>query len=644
MIFLSSPASGSARPTLAYSQRGLTDITICRLSEIAVFGIARFVQAAYAGYRAAIDAFCCATQSKYTRSTNMTIFPIMAFHDFTIPIPFPRIICQLAKKPTDTFLKTFLEGLSRVNGRKIDAGKGNPVFVLDQPDYATYQKIKPLMNSSSPQREGYAQMIAIEWAGVFISFIQSFLATNTYEFKLVPESDETKGFGKSHRLGITGSFRRAGLTLEASKKMKLKDGGDAYANGGTKTDDEPNDLTPNQGEYVLLTSSVLVAKPSPHPASNNYGPPSKVPNKGGLLFPYFEGMIAGDPRFLRQMASLYLVRCLSTKNLEESKDNFKLLRDDIASFAYTASGLIVQHIMMGIHLALQTQTILFLIFEEGYRGFTLLGQEFEVFFHGRWMKPLSASDLRKEVESIQTKKMDLGLLASLLAGCKDINGDNIIPDVERLSSRPYLGSLLAVIDTEKHEDTCKEITTILSRILPGADYFTFKPENITWALDSLHKLPEDISGWPMYIPQTGWGHCGDDTYRVMACFGPRSFSFRNSKGTEIVIPVAASDKDPYDVKSENPLKKFIIYEKPILQCVQDMRDFRNKGSMRMDLAERAGPVRGQTYDIESRRKIWAHMKMTCAMPGFLTKGEKSAEKKRTHETAFGTGDQTSFSW
>jgi hypothetical protein len=640
--YLSQQATGANRPTLAFTQRGITGQTVCRLSEIATFAAATVVQVAYAAYRSSIEAFVCASIMRWKQTIAKGFFPISrSVPGILLPLPLAPVIVQLAAKPSDVFLKSFTTAISELGGERIEAGKGNPVFIIRRPTLESLTKIRQVCNPTAPIREGYCQLAAL-WASVYFHvFIEGFLRTNTYEYHRT-ESEETEGTGIGKMMETRGSTQShmPGSTNEIAKKAKTDKKG-LVAAGWTKPADEDFDMDPHQMYVAHLDSSVLVAKPSPHPSSNNFGPPSAVPNKPGLLFPYFEGMILSDPKFLRIMASSYIMRILHGNNFDEIKMAFKEFRNDIGTFAHTTTGRVVSHMMYGIHLALQAQALLFLIFDEGYRGFCLLGAEFSVFHQGVWVAPRTASELREDLQEIQTRSMSIALLAAKLATCKDISGDNIIVDMEKMPNRGYLCDVLARVDTsgEGKNSVIEDIEKLLGSILPGSDYKTFKPENITWALRQIASptTPSYVD-WPIYIPRTSWTFLSDPVYKVLACFGPRSLSFRNSNGKEYPIPLTATEKDIFDRKKEKDnLQKIIVYEKPIVQAVQDMHDLQKKLALRMDLTERAGPVRGQVFEKESMDRIVQCLKEVCVQESFAG-GKRAPVLKRTYGDAFGKGD------
>jgi hypothetical protein len=579
--------------------------------------------------------------------TSQPHFPIPPDYIPTVPIPLPRIILQLAKKPSDAFLKSFIEAIEPLGGQKVEVGKGLPTFTIERPSFSAISgSLRGVANHQSPQIEGYAQYASAFSSLQIYQFVDLFLRVQTYEYKgRLPDDDpavgavgpdaaapyEIRNNVNWYRSGADSKNYKTLLALPLDKKRKVDD-------------EEELDLTPKHLYTLNGAQTVLVAKPSPLPSSVNFGSPRDVPNKPGLLFPYFRGMLSSDTKGLRELVSTLMFRNIGDQKDKDPKEGYKHLRSVISTFANTEEGIIMTHIMTGCRLALDAQAILFLVFADGfYRGFCLLGEHFQVFHNGSWHTPLQATSLRTELDEIRTKQQSLTTLAAKLGQCEDHGGDVLQVDEARLSDMQYLAYMLSQVKIEDDQkDLEQEISSLLGSILHVTEYRTFKPTLIADALESLSKPDKDISSVPFYIPTTGWGGIDAREYQVFAAFGPKSFSFRTTKGTEFRIPAKSTDTDQLrgdkKTREEGVFNKILVYEKPVREAVRDWSEVKKHCSIRMDVAERAGGQRAHLFLNEQKDIIWNRLKELAAS-GHLVQGEDGPPLKK-QRIEMGTADFT----
>jgi hypothetical protein len=376
---------------------------------------------------------------------------------------------------------------------------------------------------------------------------------------------------------------------------------------------EPVDLHPHLSIVVHPTEPVLVAKPSPKPSKTCWGSPKEVPNQAGLLFPYFPGMLRPDTKYARDIIGRRFFRNLGMLGLDP-RQAYKNLRDDLGIAVTTKEGSALCHILLGIDLALNAQAQCFFLFDgKEYLGFTLLGEEFSVFIHGQWHQPLHPQALREELDGIQTHAQALESLFAKMSLCKDSNGDAVVTATTDMDTPVTLANALAQIsfddDSEVEES---EITELLKRLRFPVVFKTPKPEHVMWALDELSQPEKLIDPFlNIFIPLSNWAGIDKKEYQVLAAFGPRSISFRNSAGTEYRVPANDGDEDilaPEKDKTPPVGGRLIIYEKPVRQCVSEWVEFKKTGKIRANYTERAVGSRAVVLRGDQKNKVWSKLK------------------------------------
>jgi hypothetical protein len=644
MIYICGSTSGKLIQTQEFSNRKLDGLTQGRVRDIVLFGKADYTQLAYDGYKANLEAFLLATAVKAKVSTKELHFPLPADYEPQVPLPYPPVIFKLAKKPSDADVTSLRNGLEKWGLLEVKAGKGNPSFSLDRTSFTLLRRTLPAISvPRGPSVTGYAQLEGTSEMLRVYQCVDAFLATNTYFYR--KECDETVWGGvlTSPSVGELAEARLAGMVFRSGYGKGTKKVGTGPLEGPARKidDEEPEDLTRHREYQTPIGAAVLVAKPSPKPSSTSYGAPADTPFHPGLLFPYFTGMLAADTEGFRELVSDLFFRNLGVK-LIEPRQAYLAFRASIGTATTTEAGIILLHVLKGISLSLQTQTHLYLLFDSTvYLGFVLLGELFSVFAHGKWHRPLSAEALRTELRGIQTHESTLAALEQRIKRCILDDGDAVTFEEGDTRSMSMLADLLSKIklrDAEKDED---DIAQLLARMSFSTSYKTFKPSNIAWAImqmtDSLEEeLPGDL---PIYIPLRGWGNLGKKEYKVLAAFGPRGPSFRNSSGVEIKVPKPGT-VDPLTLRNEAGELKFprlLVGEKVISEALKDWADLKAKGSIKQDQQERAGGSRNHPYREKEKVVIWEALKVASAN-GHLAVGKGTDEvavAKRSHEIAFG---------
>lgn len=643
MLYIAKESSKTQPSTIAFKERGIP-LTQTRVSDITILGRARSVQLAYSGYKDNIEAFLLATASGKKVTTNGSVYTIPDDYVPTVPLEFPQTILKLAKAPSAANLKLMMDKLEAQGIARVEVGRGEPAFTLSRPTFKSLTQTFP--GISHPQTafiDHHAQLEASMMSCRLYQCVDLFLRTNTYYYKEGDYVDKVtvparvSGIAKNMEARVDAWWNRPGVPegTDAHKRRKGDDGKEILED---IDDEEPTDLTPDRIGHIMLQDVVFVAKPSPLPSSTNYGPPSSVPNVPGLLFPYFKGLLVPDAAGLRVLSSRFLRNFGDNKNTP--KDGFVQFRKVIGTFANTPQGVMMTHILLGVQLALECQAVLFLLIDAGkYMGFVILGTEFDIFLQGRWWAPYTREQLRGLLNQMRTHEQSLGDLAEVLKKCVLVDGD--IPEIPTggLRTCNQIADILAQLDLDAdgHTEDEAEIKGVLSRITFPSPPLTFKPTNIAQSIKYLTGqavFPEDSV---FFIPLQDWSGLRSKEYRILAQYGPRSFSLRNTKGDELLIRKDAKDRNIFDEKDDKDkirYQKYIVGEKVLNQCVNDWRSLVETRSMRMDFMERAAGSRNHTFTREIFRPVWEALTSAVDEGLIGTKPIKDTNNKRDYATAF----------
>lgn len=617
LLYLCAAASSVVKSTSAFLLRGLGQFTVGRLSQIQAVGKASEPQFAYGGYKATIEHFVAATILKTKINTSAEALPLPASYIPTVPIPLPSIIVRTGAAIGKDVVSRMVQ---KLKGEQIEnaeiGGTGGPAFEIMKPSWRTIFIAGPsIFNRYCARVDGRAQFGDLLLFRPIYQFIDAFLATNTYPYKREDYRSATNQGLDEWKTKMPVEVRshdslwRTGFGDEKSKKkVKLAMGKQRV---GAIDQEEPIDLTPACDTLTGFHQNVYIAKPSPLPSSTSWGTPSSVPNLGGLVFPYFAGLLQHDLPGTREIIGRLMFRCLGVDG-SSPRAAYTEIRNKMGSVLNTDAGLILGHILKGIDLALDCQAQLYLLFDkEEYLGFTLLGSEFGVFIHGKWYMARSSDDLRVDLREIATSEQALELLADKLSGLSiGMDGLDGITAADLGTSYDILQALgkVSISDNEEGKIVEKEIYSLVGKCNLSGSYQPITPDTVTDAIEALTVrrdepfLKED---YPIYIPPSGWSDLVTKEFAIFASFGPRSFSFRNTKGDEFSVPDPTSTTCKWAEKEgKRELHGVNVYVKAVRECVKDWNTFVETGKFRSDFHERAGGVRGHRWFTDKKMQLW----------------------------------------
>jgi hypothetical protein len=454
---------------------------------------------------------------------------------------------------------------------------------------------------------------------ILVDIASEFLATNTYPAWL---SKESKDQHQEADLFFAHTVDTATSAIPSVSYFPRKEDAEEEEDEQEEIEVDEESVEIRRLTFGDLREAVLVAKPSPLPLSYNTGPPAEVPSLPGLAFPYFDRMNIPDLTTIRSILSKFFFRCLGATSTEQMQQ-FRSMKVPLEHLVKTSQGGVLAHIFVGIQLALETQTRLYVVMRgSDYCGFILLGACFRVIIDNLeygWVDPES---LQKEVAKMSAHAWAIEELAKLLSGCKlDATKRTRAVTVESLSSSLKLWDAIEarVFDA----DTGDKISERLGLVSFTRSYMEVNAENIAWALRMMTidqaKPLEDPQ--PLYVSPL-FKLYGDRIFKVLCCFGPDSFSFINASGSTFHIG-EVFDKDPnnkLDNRGNRALPIILVARKSVQVAYQDMRRVLKEGSIIIDLKERAG--KNRCLVMQGARRDAVYKALSSAIHEFQGAGSK----------------------
>jgi len=614
----------------AFVQRELKKMTQGRMSGLSILGKPLLPQLAYDGYRANISAFLFATATNRRTTTGGYSYPLPFSDDFDFPLAPPSVAFRLKSEMSDTNKKAMMEGWRKYGIKEIRASKKTTIFTLENPPFSLGPKLAAIGEAELSTPEGYCTLAGFLHAAKLYNIVDLFCRTNTYPaFRELADEDEMEVDVPPNERFLTHNSKRVLVSGEdaddsskrrrGAKVLKLQ-----HVRGTTEEPEEPT---------LAYFSDVLVAKPSPMPSSTCYGPPTSVPNLPGHCFPYFSGLLASDPVYVRTMVCEHFFSLLPNNPTTNPREAYQQFKKSISPLVYTDEGKQLTHILKGIELALQTQTQVYFMFDRtSYLGFCLLGGYNHIYDGARWIAPLNAVALREEVSQLYTHDVRLGEIADLMNKCKLTDGSSPKFSARDLKTSVLLATELRRLDLNGSGDAVNKIDEQLRHLNFGDRFLEVTDRNLIAQIPKIFAKeplfpPSDA---PMFIPAGQLELLADVRMFHLFAFGPTPPSFFSATGVEYTIP-SKKDKDnafPAKVpEGFNGMNSLIVSLKLPAMAVKDVGLVMERRAVKFDTRERAKGSRCIVYKEKAGKLIWEALKETVGEFEITQKGKGKGKGK-----------------
>jgi len=597
------------------------------MSQVGPIGKPSYPQIAYDGYTAALEAFLWATASGKKTLASYYQYPLPPV-TLTAPIPLPRLCVTLKAPISDKVRQNMMSGWTKYGISEVSLSAKVKGFTFDNPSFSMIPRLNEMMHPSCNAPDHYCTLESFIACQKVYEAVELFLRTHTYPaFSSIENLEAVEG--PLPPPNLASQSRKRPSEKETTSRRKARVIGELGAMLAVRAD------TPEPDESTIdVFSDVLVAKPSPLPSSVNWGSPSSTPNLPGLCFPYFDGLLAGDPVFVKSTIASFFFKLLGDEDTDP-RSAYLAFKNSIGSYCYTRAGLVMSHILCGIQLALQCQGQLYLFLEKTteYSGFAILGAGFHINIGSRWHAPKTPDELREDILMVSSHESRLEEICQILARLRMTEGKKRRYTAEDINSSGKLGEVLSTIDFSREEDeeTIRLLSFNLSHLNFGDTFLTNNIEHIEGELENLYSaetpLPDPSKSIFLLSEQLELYH--DPLARHLLRFGSRAPSFfaRTGEIYPVPSPTAKDIMLEDDKKTGRPkLTQLVVTFKPIPEALRDLHESRNKKAIRFESKERAKDSRCVTFKEKAAKRLWTELKRTLGnMPGGLSKGKGKAK-------------------
>jgi hypothetical protein len=634
---------GNDKSTPLFSLKGLPNLAPSTVTSLNIHGISLERQVAYTQYSSNISTFIHATITGKTTIVSPSPLKAITTSNFLPLIPPPVSLTlqkPLSSDQSERFVKILGPGASRTQSGKttIYHAPALPPGVID----SVVQVATPFFNSGRD---------AVNPRGILAyrflnNIIVAFLQVHSYPAFRDEDPESITSFEQLIAGDLGGLYyAREYKGKEEGKEVdKIRDvSGSSYsvnefnkrkAISGMDTDDQgPASKAQKSSGFVAFKGdeTVLKARPVKH-SVKNIGTSSEIPSSTGHLFPYFLGLITPDAVFMNSMILRRFYQLLGSTH-EKCQSTYLEIRHGVNSLATTERGMEICHMMLGIDLALETQTRCYIIIERGtYLGFALLGARYAIFCNTKWFSPATVEDLSKAITRMDPHE---SAVDDMIAKLEELRAkDQFTKTVDRsMFSEPKL--LAEGLSHLKIDDLDEEDSRELDRLARnlnymGTGYLIKNPQMIAEMLETIASNTAIELDRPTYIPSIR-APLKDRLFALLSRFGPDAPSFWNDRGSEIMCKSIDKSVETTGGKRKigtgdvfgNMPSKILITPKPLLVAHKDLEKVIEKGRVKMDVSERAARYRNISVEHEeTRKRIWKGLVECCT---------RTAKKPRASE-------------
>jgi len=314
-----------------------------------------------------------------------------------------------------------------------------------------------------------------------------------------------------------------------------------------------------------------------------------VPN-GGILFPYFDGMVLPDKAFTpRFFISTFGNMLGDTPG--KLKTACETIQSGWPSLSTTAAGLQISHLAFGMDLAIRANIMIRPVIINGaYTGFVLTGSNFICFKGAVSYKPSSQADLEEEIGRLDEHNDALRDLTVILNGLDMIDKTKKVEVLsEHLASYRHIHYLLKVrkvMQTSTIVDSSiitRDVQSEISRLVTKLHF-----RQTAYGISDKVRIAEVFSAiaageWlpvsaPFFI-HSGALFSRDPILSGLAAFGLKAPSLSGPTGGSFSIAVTKGGKFYEQLPKGVVLEGIPIFAKPVSQAAADFADIIRTGNI-----------------------------------------------------------------
>jgi len=365
----------------------------------------------------------------------------------------------------------------------------------------------------------------------------------------------------------------------------------------------------------------------------------------GFFFPYFDQMMVPDKTYTENVFARLFFRTLGN-SVSDCQKTWKRIRDGLRQLASSDAGMVINHMMMGVQMAENSQGHLQIVIQDQvYHGFCIFGSHVRIIVRGTLCLP--DKSVRAEIKSVNKHDRLLAEIVAIFNLPVRDDGTAIYnfttKDID--SSRKFLRVFRSLDQTLITAANLKSIVSKVSDLQYGDLYAKVTSENIIKALTYIITEDEKIlDEFPTYLGN-GYFQSYGAVSTAFAIFGPRApdFNYGQKKEHHFVLGVSGEDQNLVKQASGKNKLEFLAFQMaPIRTAVQHWDSLLSSGDLYVphgrqgvkkpeftDPKKKDGQFGGTEFAPLYRKMVEAVLK--------CKKKDGAGKRKRADETESGAG-------
>jgi len=357
----------------------------------------------------------------------------------------------------------------------------------------------------------------------------------------------------------------------------------------------------------------------------------------GHIFPYFKEMLEPDyESTFNQFASLYRF-CLDN-GAEPSAESLTVHRRGFRQLANSHAGRMLQHIYLGVRLAIETGNELALIRDGSeYTGFALLGTTGLV-FRNQIKEALPVHRFEEELARLNSHKAAIQKFYDTLIEIPVALGGMEEITVQMLSTNPrYLRKMVQSRAVEDLEPVMEELNATLGDMKYVQEYWEINEENLVRFLDAMRQRQNTID-FPMYVHPEVVCNRSSSVLEYLSVFGSKAPSIYHGSVSKGIARPGAEDPNLEITENRRAVPHLPYVKKGLIAANSDWATAYRTKAFRFTPAKkgvegkgfssakhRDGVISGRFFDaFYTGLREWIHADRE-ERPKLIGKGKRRAE-------------------
>lgn len=345
---------------------------------------------------------------------------------------------------------------------------------------------------------------------------------------------------------------------------------------------------PMSDQFIRILSTGILA----NGAGIKSIPTTQEVDEPGILFPYFPDMLEPDMEFAYSIFIQLFRKCL-----EDSEDGameaISVHRRGFRYLSSTRPGRIIQHIYLGIKLAMESGGEIVIVRDGGeYSGFLLMGAGLKIAIQNRVFSSLEGADLQKELSALNFHYAACEKIYSLLEAVDREDEEDECITLEQVQMSPrYIRRMIQSRSASEIEEIREELSKTISKLSYEQRYWDINSENLVRFARAL-RFQTPMDDEPLYVHVETLLNRNSEVLPYLAVFGAQSPSIYHGTHSLRFAPPLDNDPNLVETAGKRKVPHIPFYTRSTVTAAADWSTAHRNKSFRYIPADKTANGKG----------------------------------------------------